>query len=264
MNAKSILIIEDESALRETLSDLLSINGFNISVAENGKEGYQKILKVNPDLVICDVNMPGMNGFEVLSTVNSLMNKEIIPAFLFVTARTQLEDIKQGMKLGADDYITKPFESTDLLETIRMRLKKRDQLLNYTGNSKTALEKTSSTHETTPVSTSSTTVNKIALPTADGLRYLDFSKIIKCQADRAYCIFYLKGEGKLIVSKPMKEYEDILNENGFLRVHKSYIVNMNFVKSYIRGKGGYLIMDDGSHVDVSIRKKEELMTYLKV
>ena len=105
--------------------------------------------------------------------------------------------------------------------------------------------------------------NKIALPSDDGLVLIPFSDIIKCQADRAYCNFHIKNGKTIIVSKSMKEFEQVLLNQNFVKVHKSTIVNINFVSKYISGRGGYLKMIDDSLVTVSVRKKDELMKILK-
>jgi len=123
MNSKEkIIVIEDELELRNTIFELLDIFGYEVITASNGKDGCKAILESSPDLVICDVNMPIMNGYEVLSIIKKQMGK--IPPFLFLSACVQLDDIKQGLKLGADDYISKPFSTTELLESIKFRLKK--------------------------------------------------------------------------------------------------------------------------------------------
>ncbi|MDC3337226.1 response regulator [Flavobacteriales bacterium] len=252
-----ILVIEDEPGLRMTLSDLLEINGYAVSTAKDGLDGFNSILEFNPHLVICDINMPKMNGYEVLSSINKRMSEELMPAFLFLTARVQLEDIKQGLKLGADDYILKPFVSTDLLASIEMRLKKRRALINYSANNKEATTEA-------PNRLNNVVVNeKIGIPVGEGIRFVKLSEVVKCEAERAYCNFYLANGEKILVSKPMKEFEEELERSGFMRVHKSFIVNMNCVDTYVRGKGGYLVLTDGSNVAVSARKKEAVLLALQ-
>ena len=133
-----------------------------------------------------------MNGYEVLSTVNKRMSEELMPSFLFLTARVQLEDIKQGLKLGADDYILKPFVSTDLLASIEMRLKKRQTLLDYHGQG--ANQETG--HKP---SAQQPTNEKIGLPVGEGIQYIVDRGIGKCEAERAYCNFYLTSGEKILV-----------------------------------------------------------------
>ena len=104
---------------------------------------------------------------------------------------------------------------------------------------------------------------KIALPCDEGLILVSFEEIIKCQADRAYCTFHLANGKSVLVSKPMKEFEKLLLSHGFIKVHKSTIVNINYAKKYLRGKGGQLVMSDSSIVYVSARRKEKLMNILR-
>lgn len=127
MTQKKILIIEDEAPLRETLGDLFEFNGFTVFTAENGSKGCDMIMGQNVDLVVCDVNMPGMNGYEVLSNLTTSTEKGRMPIFLFLTARAQADDIRKGIQLGADGYITKPFESAELLQIVQQHLEKRDR-----------------------------------------------------------------------------------------------------------------------------------------
>jgi len=247
---EKIVVIEDEMGIRESLNDILELSGYEVVTASNGKEGLMAIIENKPDLVLCDVNMPEMDGFEVLSALNERMKDQVLPPFLFLTARVELTDIRKGMSLGADDYIIKPFEHTDLLQSIRMRLEKRGRLL---------VEK----EERNPgdrIAVHATESNKLAIPNEEGLTLVPFGEILFCQADRAY---YLKSGEKILVSKSMKEFEDILIDHGFVKVHKSNIVNIVHAEKYLRGKGGQLLMTDGSLIPVAVRKKEELMTLLR-
>jgi two-component system LytT family response regulator len=247
---EQILLIEDEPGVREALRDILDFAGYKVLIACNGKEGYDIITTKEPDLVLCDVNMPKLDGFELLEVINQRFKDEIIPPFLFLTAKVEVESLRYGMSLGAEDYIFKPFTAKDILQTVRLRLDRRKLLLGQE-----TIDKTEDIV---------TDVNKIALPSSDGLDLILFDKIIKCQADRAYCNFHLVDKKVILVSKPMKDFEEILSSKNFFRVHKSTIVNMNHVEKFVRGKSGYLVMSDGSIVNVSIRKKEELTRMLKV
>ena len=247
---KNILIIEDDKNIRESLEDLLQLSGYQVSTAINGKEGFDVILEDKPDLVLCDVNMPELDGFELLGAINQRLKNEIPPVFLFLTAKVNKEDIRHGLSLGADDYILKPFDPSNVLEIIKMRLNKRDVLLKKSSTSNVKRNERFA-------------FNKIALPSEDGLVLIPFTDIVKCQADRAYCNFHTKDGQTILVSKAMKEFEQILLEHNFIKVHKSSIVNIDFISNYISGRGGYLKMLDDSLVTVSVRKKEELMKVLK-
>ena len=127
-----ILVIEDETDIRNTLKDVLEFEGYEVLLAANGKIGYNLITEYQPDLVICDVNMPELGGFELLESVNQNFKDKVIPPFLFMTAKVDKEDALYGMSLGADDYITKPFSTNHILKTIRLRLDKRKHLVEVT------------------------------------------------------------------------------------------------------------------------------------
>lgn len=126
-----VLIIEDDKAIRESLQDILEIKGYHVIAAINGNKGLVAVIKEKPDLVICDVNMPKMNGFELLQGLNDCMEKEIVPPFLFLTARATSEDIRKGMELGADDYLTKPFNPLELLDIVKSKIIKRKKILSH-------------------------------------------------------------------------------------------------------------------------------------
>lgn len=125
-----ILVIEDEKNVRETLIDVLNTSGYHVISAENGTNGVQKIITNRPSLVLCDVNMPEMDGFEVLGKVNDYFqsNNEQSPLFIFLTARVEKKDIRKGINLGADDYILKPFSNKDLLDAVKAKLRQRGEL----------------------------------------------------------------------------------------------------------------------------------------
>ncbi|MFT6245271.1 MAG: two-component system LytT family response regulator [Salibacteraceae bacterium] len=244
-----ILIVEDDINIRESLQEIFELSGYEVSTAQNGKLGYDSIMENCPDLVICDVDMPELDGFELLQAINQRLKNAIIPPFLFLTAKVEAKDLRQGMNLGADDYIFKPFDHKDILRSVRLRLDKRSKLM-QNGNMK-------------QISVNNAAFDKLALPCDEGLILVSFDEIIKCQADRAYCSFHLTNGQSILVSKSMKEFEQLLLDNNFIKVHKSTIVNINYAKKYLRGKGGQLIMSDASIVYVSVRKKEELMKVLR-
>lgn len=124
---KKILIIEDNSEVRENLSEILALSGYQTLSAENGKIGIEKAMNERPDLILCDVMMPELDGFGVLHILNKQSSTSDIP-FIFLTAKAEKEDFRKGMSLGADDYIVKPFDDTILLQTIETRLRKTERL----------------------------------------------------------------------------------------------------------------------------------------
>ncbi|TXD84462.1 response regulator [Subsaximicrobium wynnwilliamsii] len=124
---KKVLIIEDNKDVRENTADILELSNYKVSTAENGKIGLDLAMKLLPDVIVCDIMMPELNGYEVLQTLSKNTKTASIP-FIFLTAKTEKTDVRKGMNLGADDYLTKPFSETELLEAIDCRLKKHDFL----------------------------------------------------------------------------------------------------------------------------------------
>ena len=248
-----ILVIEDELNIREVLKDILDLAGYEVETASNGRSGFEAFSNNRPDLVLCDVNMPDLNGFDLLSAINQRFSDEVIPPFLFLTANVEPEDIRAGLNLGADDYITKPFDHREILQIIKLRLDKRKKLMAESKDVSSAVNQVSKDF----------VFNKLALPSEEGLEIIPFENLIRVEADRAYCKFYLNDGRKIMVSKPMKEFEEKLIQNNFFKVHKSSIVNLEYAERYLNGKGGQLKMSDGSLIAVSVRKKKELMDFFK-
>ncbi|MFN6091583.1 MAG: response regulator transcription factor, partial [Bacteroidota bacterium] len=124
---EKLLVIEDELILRENLKELLTIHGYDVATASDGEEGLQAIKATSPDLVICDIRMPKLNGYELFEEVKNM--PETFMPFLFLSAKVEHDDIRKGMNLGADDYLTKPVNKTDLLAAVQTRLKLRSKKL---------------------------------------------------------------------------------------------------------------------------------------
>lgn len=124
---KTILIIDDHDDIRENIAEILSLAGYNTLTAENGKKAIEIALKKNPDLIVCDIMMPELDGYGVLHLLRKNTSTEHIP-FIFLTAKTERVDFRKGMEMGADDFITKPFDDIELLNAIEIRLKKYEIL----------------------------------------------------------------------------------------------------------------------------------------
>lgn len=120
---KKILIIEDNEDVRENTADILELAGYNVATAKNGKIGVEMVKKMSPDVIVCDIMMPVLDGYGVLEALNENTNTASIP-FIFLTAKSEKIEMRKGMNLGADDYLTKPFSETELLEALQSRLKK--------------------------------------------------------------------------------------------------------------------------------------------
>lgn len=124
---KRILVIEDESNIRETLDDILQLNNYETQMAKDGEEGLMMANELSPDLIICDIMMPKKNGLEVLRDL-AKQSESLPPPFIFLTAKSDYEDIRLGMNLGADDYLLKPFKMQELLKTVERNLLKRENM----------------------------------------------------------------------------------------------------------------------------------------
>ena len=121
-----VLIIEDEKNIRETIKEILELNDYEIAIAENGLIGIAKALQFKPDLIVCDVMMPEMDGFDTLKNIRAINEISNTP-FVFLTAKTETRDFREGMNSGADDFLNKPFNTQELLEVIQLRISKSNQ-----------------------------------------------------------------------------------------------------------------------------------------
>src|SRR3989338_11524198 len=126
-NMKKILLIEDDTVMRENTAEILELAQYQVTTAINGKKGVQIAKELHPDLIICDIMMPELDGYGVLHVLSKDPKTAAIP-FIFLTAKAEKSELRRGMELGADDYLTKPFEENDLLKSIEVRLKKHDIL----------------------------------------------------------------------------------------------------------------------------------------
>ena len=127
MSQRTILIIDDHNEIRENTAELLSFGGYKTLTAENGKKGVEMALREKPDLIVCDIMMPELDGYGVLHLLRKNPETEDIP-LIFLTAKAERSDLRKGMEMGADDYVTKPFEEIELMNAIESRLKKYDVL----------------------------------------------------------------------------------------------------------------------------------------
>lgn len=243
------IIIDDEADCCDVLSILLGRYCPEVEIAgvyNSAEEALPVLLKNEVQLVFLDVEMPHMNGFELLEKLPQI-NFELI----FTTSYNQYA-IK-AIRFSALDYLLKPVDREELQGAVKKALLRLNKPL--TQQLEILLQK---------FNRSSAQVSRIALPTMEGLQLIPLDSIISCASSSNYTILSLKENQKLIVSRTLKEIEEMLEDHTFLRVHHSYLVNLNEVRKYIKGEGGILIMSDGSSVDVSRSKKEQLLNKLQV
>lgn len=241
------LVIDDEPYSCEALVELLTKYCPDVQVAEichSGVSALKAIQEHAPDLLFLDIEMPQMNGFEILEKAGKI-NFEII----FTTSYDQYA-IK-AIRMSALDYLLKPIDREELQKAV---LKVKQRISPKTQQIEMLLQK---------LNNPGIPMNKIALPTMEGLQLVQIDSVICCTSDSNYTIFRIKGSGKIIVSKTLKEVEELLSEYSFLRVHHSSVVNLNEISKYVKGEGGYLMMSDGSTVDVSRSRKEMLLKKLQ-
>ena len=241
------VLVDDEAHCLDTLSILLKEYCPEVDVLErcpSAKIALESIDKLQPALVFLDIEMPIMNGFELLEQF-----KDIRFSVIFTTSYDQYA-IK-AIRFSALDYLLKPIDPKELIIAVRKaatlknpptseQLKMLMAQLHHRGNGFT----------------------KIAVPTVEGFEMILAENVIRCEADDNYTHLFLKNKSKVTACRTLKEMEEQLDDfNYFIRVHHSYLVNLNEVTKYIRGEGGYLVMSDGSTVNVSRSRKEALLKY---
>jgi len=240
------LIVDDEPYCSEALATLLeeSPEVEVVAVCHRASDALIAIQKYSPDLVFLDVEMPKMNGFEMLEQLPAV-NFEII----FTTSYDQYA--LKAIRFSAIDYLLKPVDSDELQKAIQ-KVTRRSQ--------KPIAEQLEILMQ--KIHQPSTPINKIAMPTMEGLQMIPVESIISCESDSNYTKLILKNNKNIIVSKTLKEIEELLEEHSFVRVHRCFLANLNEVEKYVKGEGGYLVMSDGSSIDVSRTKKELLLKKL--
>jgi two-component system LytT family response regulator len=241
------IIIDDEQHNLENLQLLLNKYCPYVTVlglANSANQGIEMINHFQPDLVFLDIEMPNKNGFDMLTSLNKI-NFEII----FVTAYNRYA--LQAIKSCALDYLMKPLKTSELIEAVSKAVnlieEKRDN-----ENLKHLLKNLN-----TP-----TPLKKLALPTADETFFVPISDIIRCQGENNYTKFYLTNGTFILVSKTLKEWDELLSSYQFIRTHQSHLINSKYVQSFVKKDGGYILMSDGSTVSVSKSRKESTLQLL--
>ena len=242
------ILIDDEVTGLETLR--LAIEKYCPDVVIKGtysspQKGLEGIREVNPDLVFLDVQMPQMSGFDVL--------QQAAPAtfdVIFVSAHDQYA-IK-AIKFSALDYLLKPVDVDELIHAVK-KVKERLNHKTYFYQYQSVLNN---------IQLRSGKIEKLAVPSLEGIDFFNTQDIIYCKADGSYTAIILKNNQHVLVCKNLKDFENILMDSGFCRVHHSYLINLRHVQKYIKGEGGYVILTDNHHVDISRRKKEEFLALL--
>ena len=241
------IIVDDEPYSCETLVTLLERYCPDVKVLDicySAASALKSINEQKPQLLFLDIEMPHMNGFEMLEKL-----PETDFELIFTTSYDQYA-IK-AIRFSALDYLLKPIDQDDL----RKAVQKVANNSNHASEQQIKILLQKLNHPTIAV-------NKIAIPTMEGLQMIFVESIISCAADRNYTVIMLKNGQKIIASRTLKELEEVLEDYSFTRVHHSYLVNLNEVDKYIKGEGGYLLMSNGTNIDVSRSRKEFLLKKL--
>jgi len=236
-----VVIIDDEPDAVKFIQGIITEYCPNLSIvgtANSARDGISVITQEKPDLVFLDVQMPHGTGFDLLS---SFPEKSF--DVIFITAYNHYAI--QAIKFSAVDYILKPVNISELIEAVtkveQKRASREYRNLDYSN----LLENLRTPRP-----------SKLAIPTNDGIEYLNTAEIIRIEADRSYSWFFLTDKRKYLVSRNLKEYQELLQDVDFFRPHNSHLINMIFVKKFIRHEGGYIEMTDGSNVPISRGKRD--------
>lgn len=244
------IIVDDEEKSCVTLNNLITRHCPSLSVlahCDSVGAAVKAIKTHSPDLVFLDIEMPFENGFSLFDEIRN-------PDFsvIFTTAYDQYA-IK-AIKYSALDYLLKPVDVEELKKAVEHFESQQERNGSKTDNYELLLSALKLKSRSA----------KIAVPTFDGLQMISAEEIVKCTADESYTHITLTNGSKLVVSRILKEFEDLLSDYNFFRVHNSSLVNLAHVKKYVKGDGGYVIMSDDETVEVSRRKKNELLAKLAI
>lgn len=236
------IIIDDELDGRLILTSLLTDHCESVKLlgAFDGPDSaIQAIKLLKPDLVFLDIAMPGMNAFAMLEQL-SVIDFEVI----FVTAYDHYA--LKAIKHNALEYILKPVDKDELIASVEKYKNKHQQQSQSIAASQQEVDN-----------------SKMVLPVREGFLFIDVAKIVRCEGDGNYTQVYLDDQNKYIASKTLKDIEKLL-PSTFIRIHKSHLINVNFIKKYVRGEGGTVIMADDSELEVSRRNKEYFLKYFNL
>ncbi len=240
MQKYTAVIIDDEEDSRSNTRSMLQNYCSEIEVigeAASGPEGKTKIQELKPHVVFLDINMPGMNGFQMLE---GIYNRDFCVVFLTAYSEHGIT----AVKAGATDYLLKPLMLSELQGAIR---------------------KVVQHYESKPAVTAGKTDDKniVLISNSKGFTLVDFKDIVWLEASDNYTNLFLNGQKKIVASKTLKEFEAILPTNDFFRIHRSALINVNFVKEYSNNEGGEVILSDGTHVQVSKARIQEFSEFIK-
>ncbi len=242
------IIVDDEKHCREVLELLMEKYCPAVKLlasCASGADALQAISINKPDILFLDIEMPEMNGFELLERVEQ-------PGFEIIFTTAYNEYAIKAIKHSALDYLLKPVDKEELIQAVQRAQESKklktssriDSLLNLLDTKKQN--------------------KRFAVPTLEGLIMVNADEIMFCESDSAYCkLFFIHKDRPLVISKTLKDVEEVLQGNDFCRIHHSYLINMKCVQRYLRGEGGEVIMNNGTHLPVSRSRKQDFLNLLE-
>jgi two-component system LytT family response regulator len=230
-----VSIIDDEKNGRDYIALLLANEFPELEItfqASTIEDAYLLLVKKQPDILFLDIELADGNSFELLDKLQKISSR-----IIFITAYEQFAI--RAIRRGATDYLLKPIKQSDFVMAVN-----------------TALETIRSSKQLIKKDALPATIN---LPTQQGFKRILISDIVRCEADSNYTFFYLSDKSKIIVSKTMRDFEDLLLEHDFFRTHHKHLINLRHFKEYLKGKTGRIILSDDSVIDLSLRRKNDFM-----
>ena len=245
-NIKAI-IVDDEENNRASLSHLIKIHTPHVEIVAfcaSAQEAREAIVKHKPNLLFLDIKMPQENGFELLDSLEHI-NFEVI----FTTAFDEYG--VRAVKASALDYLLKPIKIAELIKAVQ----KAWTVIGRKYDNARMEHLIQNLKEENPNKT-------IALSLTDSIEFVEIKSILRCESDDNYTTFHLKNNQKHLVSKTLKEFDELLSPSGFLRVHQSHLINLSEVKSFVKKEGGYILMKDNSQIPISRQRRESVLQIL--
>jgi two-component system LytT family response regulator len=246
------IIVDDEITSSQVLEELIKHYLPQVQVIDvinKPLEAVSKLATMNPDIVFMDIELPGMSGFDILERIKNI-NFDVI----FTTAH-----VKYGIKaiqFSAIDYLLKPIEVEELKIAVQ-RVQDHKAVSN-------PMEKIKNLFENVRLMNNNDPFIRISFPTSDGLKFVNLDQIVRCMASNNYTYIYLATNEKILISKSLKDIENILPASNFCRIHNSHLVNLKYIRKFIKGDMNLLVMNDNSELEVSRRKKDELIKMLNL
>jgi two-component system LytT family response regulator len=245
------VLIDDEGRLLSSLQIMLKRNCPQLDVVaacRSADEALIKIKETNPELVFLDIAMPGKDGFALLNEIGNIHFR-----IIFVSAHDEYS--LRAFKFSTVDYLLKPVDEDELVAAV----KKAEQTILQEQTLQKSIE--ALMHNLKPQS--NTQEKKLCLATLTGFHVVSLSDIVYCEAEGPYTNFYLLNDKKICVSRPLVDYELLLSDDDFLRVHKSFLINLHHTREYRRGEGGVVILSNDVEIYVSRRKKDTFLEKIK-